>query len=66
MLRMRGQFPWARYGFKGVDKHYDSVYNVVTKLPHVFKEDSGYLYFNHVRHPWGRSTVRIGGLYFSK
>jgi hypothetical protein len=66
ILKMRGQFPWRRYGIKSVDTAFVREYHVVTKMPHVFKEDSGYMFFNHVRHPWGKSTVKIGGLYFSK
>lgn len=66
MLKMRGQFPWNKGRKIVVAKSYEPVYNVVTRMKPVFKEDSGYYYFNHVRHPWGKSTVKIGGLYFSK
>jgi hypothetical protein len=67
VLRVRGQFPWARWGFKRkLDEQFLEEYNMVLKMPPVFSEDSGYIYFNQQRLPWGKSTTRIGDLYFSR
>lgn len=64
VLRKRHQFPYFRFGVKKVDFAFTVRYNVVSKMGRVLSKD--YLYFNHVKHPWGRDTKKIGNLYFSK
>lgn len=64
VLRKKGQFPYFRFGVKKVDFAFTVRYNVVSKMGRVLSKD--YLYFNHVKHPWGRDTKKIGNLYFSK
>lgn len=66
VLKQRGQFPYMRKGKvkKVVDRSFDSMYNVVLKMEAVLSER--YIYFNHHKHPWGKSTRKIGKLYFSQ
>ena len=60
----KGQFPWAVRGVKRVvDKKFLQKFHRAVNMPVLL--DSRYLYFNHVRHKFGRNTKKIGRLYFS-
>lgn len=65
VLREKGQFPYFKNGVKKVlDRKFLKKYNVIVKMRRVLP--NSYLYFNHVRHKWGKDTVKIGKLYFSR
>ena len=60
----KGQFPWAVRGVKKVtEKKFLQKFQIAVNMPPQL--DSRYLYFNHVRHKFGRNTKRVGHLYFS-
>lgn len=61
----RGQFPYAKKGIKRItDKQFLTKYfKVITMKPVV---PSDVIYFNHRKHKWATSHIRIGGLVFSK
>lgn len=61
----RGQFPYASKGIKKItDKQFLTKYfKVITMKPVV---PSDVIYFNHRKHKWATSHIRIGGLIFSK
>lgn len=61
----KGQFPYAKKGIKKVtDKQFLRVYYKVIKSQSILP--NSYLYFNHKPHNFGKKTLRIGNLYFSK
>jgi len=61
----RGQFPYARYGIKKVtDKDFLTKYFKVVNMKPIVSSDV--IYFNHRKHKWATSHIRIGGLIFSK
>lgn len=64
VLRAKQQFPYFKYGVKKVDFQFSVRYTVVTRMQRVVSKD--YLFFNHYRHPWGKSTKKVGNLYFSQ
>ena len=65
VLRQKGQYPYMRKrGVKKLDFEAVVRYTVVSEMFPVLTKN--YLYFNHVKHPWGKATKRIGKLYFSQ
>lgn len=64
VIKQRGQFPYVRFGIKLVDRKLRLKYNDVIRMCKVL--DSRYLYFNHKKHKWGKGTLKIGNLYFSR
>ena len=61
----RGQFPYASKGIKKItDKKFLTSYFKVVNMKPVVSHDV--IYFNHRKHKWATSHIRIGGLIFSK
>lgn len=61
----KGQFPYTKKGIKRItDKKFlTSYFKVITMKPVVSHD---VIYFNHKKHKWATSHIRIGGLIFSK
>ncbi len=61
----RGQFPYAAKGIKKItdNEFLTKYFKVITMKPVV---SSDVIYFNHRKHRWASSHIRIGGLIFSK
>ena len=64
-LMKPSQYPYFKHGVKPVSKEWLTHYRKVRMMPKVLQDD-GYIFFNHRKHKWATSHIRIGGLIFSK
>lgn len=65
VLMEKSQYPYARHGVKTVkDKKFLTQFSIVYKMASVLDKD--YVYFNTVRHRFGKQHRKIGRLTFSK
>ena len=65
VLMEKGQFPYARHGVKLVkDRKFLTQFSKVCKMMSVLDEE--YIYFNTVKHKFGRQHKKIGKHWFSK
>lgn len=65
MVRERGQFPWARRlkSWKLSEEQLTGLFKVANMKPVL---GNNYLFFNRKKHKWGKQSVRVGHLWFSK
>ena len=64
VLRKPSQFPYMKYGVKEVEHDWKLHYNVIKQFSPILTED--YIYFNSVRHKFGKHCKKIGDMYFCK
>ena len=65
VLKQKGQYPYAKHGVKRIRREFLTKYLEAYNMKPVLRDDR-YIYFNHVKHSFGKSTKKIGNLYFQK
>jgi len=64
VIHMNGQFPYMVNGLKPVSNYWLTHAEKLSRMTPLLDRD--YLYFNTVKHKWGKEQLKVGTMWFSK